>query len=116
MAAEHCSLGGCDKEFTTVNYKITTTPRKEWMYIVGDENGQRQECPADDMHHGRRIIAINEHMQDPRVVRAGLNRAEVIALVMYTGPMVCARVLCFFLCATCVYSLFCGCFGNFVRI
>ena len=116
MAAEHCSLGGCDKEFTTGNYRITTTPRKEWMYIVGDEIGQRQECPGSDIGHGRRIVSIDELMQCRRVVRAGLNRAEVIALVMYSGPMVCARVLCFFLCATCVYSLFSGCFGNFVRI
>ena len=116
MAAEHCSFGGCDHEFTTGTHKVTTTPRKEWMYIVGDENGQRQECPADDMRHGRRIVSIDELMQGPRVVRAGLNRAEVIALVMYSGPMVCARVLCFFFCATCVHSLFSGCFGNFVRI
>jgi len=96
MAAEHCSLGGCDHEFTTGNYRITTTPQKEWFYIVGDENGQRQECPESDMGHGRRIVSIDERMQEPKVVRAGLNRAEVIALVMYSGPMVCARAFCLF--------------------
>ena len=100
MAAEHCSFGGCDHEFTTGTHKVTTTPRKEWMYIVGDENGQRWECP--DMWHGRCIVSIDEYMQRPRVVRAGLNRAEVIALVMESGPMVCSSVLCFFFCATCV--------------
>jgi hypothetical protein len=96
MAAEHCSLGGCDHEFTTGNYRITTTPQKEWFYIVGDENGQRQECPESDMGHGRRIVSIDERMQEPKVVRAGLNRAEVIALVMYSGPMVCTRAFCLF--------------------
>ena len=96
MAAEHCSLGGCDHEFTTRNYNITTTPRKEWFYIVGDKNGQRQECPGSDMGHGRRPVSIDELMQSPRVVRAGLNRVEVIALVMYSRPMVCTLAFCFF--------------------
>ena len=114
MAAEHCSFGGCDHEFTTGTHKVTTTPRKEWMYIVGDENGQRLECP--DMWHGRCIVSIDEYMQRPRVVRAGLNRTEVIALVMESGPMVCSSVLCFFFCATCVCSLLSACFGSFVRI
>ena len=98
MAAEHCSLGGCDHVFTTSNYKITTTPQKEWMYIVGDENGQRQECPESDMGHGRHLILIHECFQKRKVIRAGLNRAEVIALVMYSGPMVCTCALCFFFC------------------
>ena len=98
MAAEHCSLGGCDHEFTTNDYKIKTTPQKEWMYIVGDENGQRQECPESDMGHGRHLILIHECFQERKVIRAGLNRAEVIALVMYSGPMVCTCALCFFFC------------------
>ena len=94
MKAEHCSMRGHDYELYASNYKITSTPFHEWMYIVGDENGQRWECP--DMWHGRCIVSIDEYMQRPRVVRAGLNRAEVIALVMESGPMVCSSVLCFF--------------------
>ncbi len=105
MAAEHCVLGGCDHEFTTGNYKITTTPRKEWMYIVGDENGQRWECPESDMHHDRRIVSIDEYMRKERVKAVGLNRAEVIALISYSGPMVCCRDLCcFLLCNLRVFS------------
>jgi hypothetical protein len=77
---------------------VTTTPRKEWMYIVGDEHGQRWKCPDSDMERGgRRILSIDEYMHADRVWRAGLNRAEVIALVMCSGPMVCSRVMCFFL-------------------
>jgi hypothetical protein len=98
MAAEHCSLGGYDHEFISINYRITTTPQKEWLYIVGNENGQRLECPESDMGHGRHLIFIHECMQEPKIIRAGLNRAEVIALVMYSGPMVCTRACCFFSC------------------
>jgi hypothetical protein len=97
MAAEHCVLGGCDHVFTSNGYYgITSTPRKEWMYIVGDEHGQCWECPEDDMKHGRRIISIDEYMRRDRVKAAGLNRAEVIALIMYSGPMVCSRVFLLF--------------------
>jgi hypothetical protein len=104
MAAEHCILGGCDHVFTAGVYKITSTPRKEWMYIVGDEHGQCWECPEDDMQHGRRIIPIDECMRSDRVKKAGLSRAEVIALVMYNGPMVCSRVLCCFILHYVYYS------------
>ena len=96
MAAEHCSLGGCDHEFESMTYGVKTTPQKEWFYIVGDENRQRQECPGSDMGYGRRVLSIDEYMRTYRVERAGLNRAEVIALVMYSGPMVSTRALCFF--------------------
>jgi hypothetical protein len=79
------------------------------MYIVGDEHGQCWECPEEDMHLGRRIVSIDEYMRRDRVKKAGLNRAEVIALVMYSGPMVCSRVFMLFLfCAICVYSLLSG--------
>jgi len=87
MLAEHCSMGGCDYKFTTGNYKITTWPKQEWLYIVGDECGQRVACPARDMGHGRRIVPIEEMLLKPLAKRANLTRAEMIAVVLYTGPM-----------------------------
>ena len=53
MCAEHCTRGGSTFTFTTGNYNITTQPNKEWAYVVGDESGQKVECP--DMNHGRDI-------------------------------------------------------------
>jgi len=85
MRAEHCSRDGSSHEFTTPNYNITTQPRSEWLYIVGDEKGQRLNC--GDMSHGRRIIAIDELMKNDLAVRSGLTRVEMIAVVLYTGPM-----------------------------
>jgi hypothetical protein len=85
MKAEHCSLAGHSYEFTTGNYKITTTPRKEWQYVVGGDDGLRLACP--DMKHHRQIKAIDDLLQLPAAVKAGLTREEVIAIVLYTGPI-----------------------------
>jgi hypothetical protein len=78
-------LGGHSVPFTTSNYKITTTPEQEWLYIVGDDKGQRLSCP--DMGHERRIVPIEELLQRPLAKKAKLTRAEMIAVVLYTGPM-----------------------------
>jgi hypothetical protein len=83
MRSEHCSLGGHSVPFTTSNYKITTTPEQEWLYIVGDDKGQRLPCP--DMGHERRIVPIEEQLQRPLARKAKLTRAEMIAVMLYTG-------------------------------
>jgi hypothetical protein len=88
MAAEHCSLGGCDYEFTYTHLKETTTPRKEWLHVVSVNDGLQTGCPQNNMNNGRRLLAIDECLKKPTAKRAGLNRAEIIALVMFTGPMI----------------------------
>jgi hypothetical protein len=85
MRAEHCSMRGHDYQLYASNYKITSTPFLEWMYIVGDDAGQRLPCP--DMGHGRRIVLIEDMLQKSLAKRAKLTRAEMIAVVLYTGPM-----------------------------
>jgi hypothetical protein len=85
MRAEHCSLWGHDYKLYASNYRITSTPMQEWLYAVGDDKGQRSPCP--DMDHGRRIVPIEELLERPLAARAGLTRAEMIAVVLYTGPM-----------------------------
>jgi hypothetical protein len=87
MRAEHCFKGGHDFEFTTGNYKIKTTPKREWLQIVGDENGLRAAVPGEDMKHGRVINDVSELLKRPLAVKAGLQRCEVIALSMYSGPL-----------------------------
>jgi hypothetical protein len=86
MRAEHCTKAGSSFTFTTGNYNITTTPLHEWTYVVGDKQGNRVACP--DMGGGRRLPALDQLMQLPLVSKANLTRAEVVAVVMYTGPMV----------------------------
>jgi hypothetical protein len=85
MRQEHCEKAGCNTSFTTGNYKITTTPKQEWLYIAGDETGQLVPCP--DMGHGRRIVRISELMQLKLAIDAKLTEVEMLAVVLYTGPM-----------------------------
>jgi len=87
MMREHCVRAGCNVQFTTGNYAITTTPKQEWMYIVGDEIGQRILCPDENMQHGRTIVLLEELMQKNLVQTAKLTDVEVLALVLYTGPL-----------------------------
>jgi hypothetical protein len=80
MRQEHCERAGCDVQFTTGNYKITTTPKREWQYIL-------ESLPCPDMGHERRIIPISELLQLDISKIAKLREEEVIAIVLYTGPM-----------------------------
>ena len=83
MCAEHTTRGGSTFTFTTVNYKITTQPIKEWSYVVKDKKGRRMRCP--DLGHNRKIIPIDELLKKPLAIAAGLKEAEMIAVVLYTG-------------------------------
>jgi hypothetical protein len=83
MRAEHTTRGGSSFTFTTGNYQITTQPKQEWLYVVGDENGQKVECP--DMSDGRQITPIDELLKKPLAIKAELTEVEMIAVVLYTG-------------------------------
>jgi ankyrin repeat protein len=85
MCAEHTIREGCAYTFTTGNYQITTQPFKEWSYVVCDDSGHRAECA--DMSHGREITPIDELMKRPLACQAKLTEEEMIAVVLYTGPM-----------------------------
>jgi WD40 repeat protein len=82
MRQEHCERAGCDVEFVTSNYKIRTTPKNEWNYIV---NGVAP--PDQDMGHGRTIVPIQELFEMSKKAKMELIEEEVIAIVLYTGPM-----------------------------
>ena len=85
MRQEHCKKAGCNTPFTTGNYKITTTPHQEWLYIAGDETGQQVACP--DLDNDRRILPISELMKLQLAKDAKLTEVEMLAIVLYTGPM-----------------------------
>ena len=83
MKSEHCSKGGCEIEFTTGNYKITTTPKAEWCIIVD------RAYSTADMSHNRRIPDIDSIVALSELSHgAHLETYEVISVVLYTGPMV----------------------------
>ena len=84
MEAEHCTLDGSGQEFTTLNYtEITSSPRREWRIAM-----QEETCPKEEMRFNRRIPVISELCALPLAKEAKLIEAEVIAVVLYTGPMV----------------------------
>ena len=85
MRIEHVSKAGYDVEFETSNYKIKTTPRREWEIIVDEKH----DLARDAMQGHRRLPKIKMLCaEEPLVKDANLIRCEVIAVVLYTGPMV----------------------------
>ena len=99
MLSEHCFKYGSQVEDVTSNYKITTSPSVEWNLVIRRERKSdsefesiiKAEFPRVGLgkdHHNRRIpdVAILLHL--PSSVQAKLTREEVIAIVLYTGPLV----------------------------
>ncbi len=116
MDLEHCISYGHDIPFTTPNYQITTTPKTEWGIVV---RGERPSDEHNS--HGRTILdlALDRHWAAPDellvlsddavgdptgedekrrmcaarmlVTEARLQQSEVAAVILYTGPMVCAQ-------------------------
>ena len=75
-------------EFATSNCKFTTTPQLEWNITV---NGH--DCPKENRVHTRKIRLLSEVMKVSLVLKAKLIEEEVISIVLYTGPMVFARII-----------------------
>jgi hypothetical protein len=83
MYAEHCTKLGCDIEFETSNYHIKTTARREWAVVV-----DKDPLTSTEDGHARRVPDIEELKVLPMTVKAKILHIEIIALVLYTGPMV----------------------------
>ena len=88
MEAEHCSKAGCSVQFTTGNYGVTTTPRREWGIVLGLEECSLAERKDRSGKVVRRIPTIGGLKEVALAVDAKLSDAEIIAVVLYTGPMV----------------------------
>ena len=96
MRLEHCRPPVCDWTFTTTNYGVETDPRREWELVAGAAKGGAGGAPAEDSdfgRDGRQLRSVDNLMQLDLTATAGLKREEVIAVVLYTGPMVPIRRL-----------------------
>ncbi len=87
MESEHSFSSVSDFEFTSLNYKVSSTPSREWKIAVDGD------VSLADMGHNRRIPSFDEMMSDPTVVEAGLCKAEVTSLSLFSGPMVSTLLL-----------------------
>ena len=94
MEIEHCDMDNSNTVFITGNYQVKTCPADEWCIVV-----KRDGTVQADMRHDRRIPDIDELMHSDEATKAGLQRVEIISVVLYTGPMVSPRPsnsCCFF--------------------
>jgi len=82
MEAEHTVMAGCDLRFTTRNSGVTTTAKTEWCAVV---RGEKQ--PAERMQGKRVIASIDDKCRCDQAKKAKLRREEVIAVMLYSGPM-----------------------------
>ncbi len=93
MEAEHCRRKGSTKIFKTRNYGIETCPRDEWEIVSNNKvSGTTNFDTRVNFPVKRRVRPIQELMRLKQTIDAGLLRAEVIGLVLYTG------YVCMFVC------------------
>jgi len=104
---EHCKGAGSNRSFVTTNYGIITYPNKEWKLIM-DSSGLRVNGKileeVDDFDYGkwsaqpsvmellvqdRTFPNIRNLKELDTVVTGKLEHCEILAVVLYTGPMVC---------------------------
>ena len=70
--------------FETSNYGLSTCPSKEWRIVVECDKGYETAAPH------RRVIPDYKDLKETDFSRrANLQDHEIIAVIMYTGPMVC---------------------------
>ena len=83
MEAEHCTIAGFNYNFESKNYKISTCPKTEWEIAVG-----LKDMDPSHIEIKRKIQRIEDLMKVDVVKASKLIKEEVIAVVLYTGPMV----------------------------
>jgi hypothetical protein len=89
MEAEHCSLEGFDERFATMTGN-TTWPSNEWAITVCGDVSHVLDCSSSSRH----LQKIDDLMRRDVVIQAKLSEFEVIAVVLYTGPMVSRMQYC----------------------
>ena len=80
MMDEHCERRlGCDVEFTTDNYKITTSPKKEYCIAIGEIVCPESEMKDSDGTSVRKIRSVSELKN--LELAASLAEIEILAVV-----------------------------------
>ena len=83
MRVEHCEHDVDESEFIPTNCQLRTTPRREWELVV-----ERKILEPRESVGGRRIPVLDELAKLDLAIQARLTEPEIIAVVLYTGPMV----------------------------
>ena len=113
MEEEHCAVvegyGASDTEFQTSSYRVTTTPRAEWAFVVepdtvdemsagidretGRSRGNRTKRSVDELFSNAAYLVSSSFKElgfDLKVTEEDLREIqllpeEVIAMRLYTG-------------------------------
>ena len=81
MSAEHTFMTGCDYDFTTDNYGVTTNLRREYEISTGKRECPESERKDKDGKLVRVVRPIAELMRLPLVEQAELTEEEILAFV-----------------------------------
>jgi hypothetical protein len=80
MEKEHKSK----TKFLAPNYKIETCPSDEWRIVINADKSYEKKYEG----HQRKIHDYKELLNLQRSRDAKLTDVEIIAIILYTGPMV----------------------------
>lgn len=114
MRADHVSASESDEFFTTGNYGVRTTSKTEWLFVTDDDDAaalaklglqswpaeSAEELPDRSHFRKRRPLADVKRAADETNARlrrdgtAELIDEELIAAIMYTGPVRLRPVPC----------------------
>lgn len=83
---EHSRRADSMIPFTTPNYHITTTSINEYAVVTNREKAQAASQGGSG--GGRRIKFFLDVLEQEEAKKASLTEAEVVALILFTGPMV----------------------------
>ena len=82
MKAEHCTQLGSLHLFS-VNSTNSTCPQQEWEIVMGEK-----AISEEDRMNGRAIPDLHKLLSLEIAKKSRLSREEIVAVVLYTGPMV----------------------------
>ena len=119
MEEEHCTVatgyGASDETFVTSSYRVKSTPREEWHFVVaptevgdmdagtdretGRSRGSRVKVPIEELLDNAAELMTNSFadrgfgsvVTPDDITRIQLRIEEMIALRLYTGPSGCTR-------------------------
>ena len=96
MEREHCNMPDSHVKFKTTNYGLTTCPADEWRIVKICDKRYEASTP-----HRRVIPRFQSLKKEALAQRANLDEEEIIAVILYTGPMVNRFLFFFFLIEWC---------------
>ena len=99
---EHCKRKNKNTMYTTPNYKLTFSPKREYYFVVRPSKYKQSEYPHTPKErdqwtdagkavwlgeYGRNVIELKSFKSHPTAKDAKLGEAEIVSLRLYTGPL-----------------------------